>query len=156
MVDKKKKEERDYPEVIDDLRKQFGDSAIMLIGESPNMEVEAIPTGSLSLDLAIGIGGIPCGRITEVFGPEGSGKTTLCQHFVANAQAAEALAQAKDKAEGKLLLVVLDAYLKCADQLVADGKKAEALAIYKELQKESMPGPIRSAATTGRLSAMKK
>ena len=81
-------EERTYPKVIDDLRKQFGDSAIMLIGESPNMEVEAIPTGSLSLDLAIGIGGIPCGRITEVFGPEGSGKTTLCQHFVANAQAA--------------------------------------------------------------------
>ena len=75
---------------------------------------------------------------------------------IADAQAAEALAQAKDKAEGKLLLVVLDAYLKCADQLVADGKKTEALAIYKELQKESMPGPIRSAATTGMLSAMKR
>ena len=80
-------EERAYPKVIDELRKQFGESAIMLIGESPNMEVEAIPTGSLALDMAIGIGGIPCGRITEIFGPEGSGKTTLCQHLVANAQA---------------------------------------------------------------------
>ena len=90
MTDKKKeekKEEREYPKVIDDLRKQFGEASIMLIGESPNMEVESIPTGSLSLDLAIGIGGIPRGRITEIFGPEGSGKTTLCQHLVASAQA---------------------------------------------------------------------
>ena len=75
---------------------------------------------------------------------------------IADAQAAEALAQAKDKAEGKLLLVVLDAYLKCADQLVADGKKAQALVIYKELQKEGMPKPIRTAALTGMINAAKK
>jgi len=93
MTDKKvekkeeKIEEKEYPKVIDDLRKQFGEASIMLIGEAPNMDVESIPTGSLSLDLAIGIGGIPRGRITEIFGPEGSGKTTLCQHLVASAQA---------------------------------------------------------------------
>lgn len=85
MTDEKK--EQEYPKVIDELRKQFGESSIMLIGESPNMDVEAISTGSLALDSAIGIGGIPCGRITEIFGPEMSGKTTLCQHLVANAQA---------------------------------------------------------------------
>jgi recombination protein RecA len=77
---------QEYPKVIDELREQFGESAIMLIGESPNMEVESISTGSLALDIAIGIGGIPCGRITEIYGPEGSGKTTLSQHLVANAQ----------------------------------------------------------------------
>ncbi len=88
MTEKKSKEEqREYPEVIDAIRKLFGEASIMLIGEAPNMEVEAIPTGSLALDSAIGIGGIPCGRITEIFGPEGSGKTTLSQHLVANAQA---------------------------------------------------------------------
>lgn len=75
---------------------------------------------------------------------------------IANDQATEALKEAKDKASGKLQMVVLDAYLKCADQLVADGKKTEALAIYNELRKEGMPGPIRNAATTGALSAMKK
>lgn len=74
---------------------------------------------------------------------------------IANADATEALKEAKDKATGKLQMVILDAYLKCADQLVADGKKAQALAIYKELRKEGLPGPIRSAATTGMLNAMK-
>ena len=74
---------------------------------------------------------------------------------IANADATEALKEAKDKATGKLQMVILDAYLKCADQLVADGKKVQALAIYKELRKEGLPGPIRSAATTGMLNAMK-
>jgi len=75
---------------------------------------------------------------------------------IADSQAAEALAEAKNKAEGKLLSVVLDAYLKCADQLVADGNKIGALAIYKELQKEDMPKPIRTAALTGMINATKK
>jgi len=75
---------------------------------------------------------------------------------IADSQAAEALAEAKNKAEGKLLSVVLDAYLKCADQLVADGNKIKALAIYKELQKEGMPKPIRTAALTGMINAAKK
>ena len=75
---------------------------------------------------------------------------------IADSQAAEALAGAKNKAEGKLLSVVLDAYLKCADQLVADGNKIKAMAIYKELQKEGMPKPIRTAALTGMINATKK
>jgi type 1 glutamine amidotransferase len=75
---------------------------------------------------------------------------------IANADATEALAQAKDKATGKLQMVVLDSYLKCADQLVADGNKVKALTIYKELQKEGMPKPIRTAALTGMLNAAKR
>ena len=75
---------------------------------------------------------------------------------IADSQAAEVLAEAKNKADGKLLPVVLDAYLKCADQLVADGNKIKAMAIYKELQKEGMPKPIRTAALTGMINATKK
>src|SRR4030066_146259 len=58
----------------------------MRLGEAQHMLVEAIPTGSLSLDLALGVGGIPRGRITEIYGPESSGKTTLCQRIVAGTQ----------------------------------------------------------------------
>jgi recombination protein RecA len=68
------------------LRKRFGDGAIMKLGESTHLQVEAIPTGSLSLDLALGVGGIPRGRVIEIYGPESSGKTTLCQHIIAEAQ----------------------------------------------------------------------
>jgi hypothetical protein len=70
--------------------------------------------------------------------------------------ATEALAKAKGKISGKLQLVVLDAYLKCADQLAAQGKKKQALAIYKELSEESLPEPIRAAAALGRLNMIKK
>jgi recombination protein RecA len=58
----------------------------MKMGEASHMKVEAIPTGSISLDMALGVGGIPRGRVTEIFGPEASGKTTLCQHIIAQAQ----------------------------------------------------------------------
>jgi recombination protein RecA len=68
------------------LRKRFGEGAIMKLGESTHLQVEAIPTGSLSLDLALGVGGIPRGRVIEIYGPESSGKTTLCQHIIAEAQ----------------------------------------------------------------------
>jgi recombination protein RecA len=68
------------------LRKRYGDGAIMKLGESTHLQVESIPTGSLSLDIALGVGGIPRGRVTEIFGPESSGKTTLCQHIIAEAQ----------------------------------------------------------------------
>jgi recombination protein RecA len=71
---------------VNDLRKRFGDGAIMKLGESTHLQVEAIPTGSLSLDLALGVGGIPRGRVIEIYGPESSGKTTLCQHIIAEAQ----------------------------------------------------------------------
>jgi len=75
---------------------------------------------------------------------------------IANERATEVLKEAKDSTSGKVQMVVLDSYLKCADKLVEDGKKTEALAIYNELRKEGLPGPIRTAATTGMLNAMKK
>ncbi|MFC2065124.1 ATPase domain-containing protein, partial [Chloroflexota bacterium] len=71
---------------VGDIIKRYGDGSIMRLGEAHSMTVDAIPTGSLSLDIALGIGGIPRGRITEIYGPESSGKTTICQHIVAEAQ----------------------------------------------------------------------
>ena len=68
------------------IEKQFGKGSIMKLGEFKAMEVEAIPTGALSLDIALGIGGLPRGRIIEIFGPESSGKTTLALHVIAEAQ----------------------------------------------------------------------
>ena len=68
------------------IEKQFGKGSVMKLGEYKAMEVEAIPTGALSLDIALGIGGVPRGRIIEVFGPESSGKTTLALHIIAEAQ----------------------------------------------------------------------
>jgi recombination protein RecA len=68
------------------IEKQFGRGSIMKLGSSEKQAVDSIPTGSIALDLAIGVGGIPRGRVTEVFGPESSGKTTLCQHVLAEAQ----------------------------------------------------------------------
>lgn len=77
---------------ITDLNKRFGEGAIMRLGdENHNLDVETIPTGSLSLDIALGVGGIPRGRVTEIYGPESSGKTTLCQHIIAEAQAQDGL-----------------------------------------------------------------
>jgi recombination protein RecA len=66
--------------------KQYGDGAVMRLGEATHLAVGVVPTGSLALDLALGVGGIPRGRVTEIYGPESSGKTTLCQHVVAEAQ----------------------------------------------------------------------
>jgi recombination protein RecA len=71
---------------VGDIVKRYGDGSIMRLGDAQKMIIDAIPTGSLSLDLALGIGGIPRGRITEIFGPESSGKTTICQHIVAEVQ----------------------------------------------------------------------
>jgi recombination protein RecA len=71
---------------LGDILKRYGDGSVMRLGEAQHMVVEAIPTGALSLDLALGVGGIPRGRITEIYGPESSGKTTICQHIVAEAQ----------------------------------------------------------------------
>jgi recombination protein RecA len=68
------------------IEKQFGRGSIMRLGSSERQQVDAIPTGSIALDLALGVGGIPRGRMTEIFGPESSGKTTLCQHVLAEAQ----------------------------------------------------------------------
>lgn len=68
------------------IEKQFGKGAVMRLGEENHMNIEAIPTGSLSLDMALGVGGVPKGRIIEIYGPESSGKTTLALHIVAEAQ----------------------------------------------------------------------
>ncbi len=68
------------------LTKRYGDGVIMRLGQATHMQVESIPTGSISLDIALGVGGVPRGRIVEIYGPESSGKTTLCQHIVAEAQ----------------------------------------------------------------------
>jgi recombination protein RecA len=68
------------------IERQFGKGSIMKMNDSTRMPVESIPTGSIALDLALGIGGIPRGRITEIYGPESSGKTTLAQHIIAEAQ----------------------------------------------------------------------
>src|SRR5579871_2115755 len=68
------------------IEKQFGKGSVMRMGENLNMSIEAISTGALSLDLALGIGGLPRGRICEIYGPESSGKSTLAMHVVAEAQ----------------------------------------------------------------------
>jgi recombination protein RecA len=68
------------------ITKKYGDGAIMRLGEATHLDVDAIPTGSLALDIALGVGGIPRGRVTEIYGPEASGKTTVCQHIIAEAQ----------------------------------------------------------------------
>src|ERR671935_1616087 len=72
---------------LQQIEKQFGKGAVMKLGEHPMGDgIGVIPTGSLALDIALGVGGIPRGRIVEVFGPEGSGKTTVCLHIIAEAQ----------------------------------------------------------------------
>ncbi|MFH1461059.1 MAG: recombinase RecA, partial [Patescibacteria group bacterium] len=71
---------------VDEIRGRFGDGSIMKLGEARHVDVDAIPTGSISLDIALGVGGMPKGRIVEVYGPESGGKTTLALHVVAEAQ----------------------------------------------------------------------
>ena len=91
---KKKEPEMDINEARDaaldkalgDITKRFGEGTVMRLGDAHHLRVDAIPTGALSLDIALGVGGIPRGRVTEIYGPESSGKTTICQHIVAEAQ----------------------------------------------------------------------
>lgn len=83
-MDEQKKKALDS--VLGNIEKQFGTGAVMRLGEKPVTNVEAIPTGALSLDVALGIGGVPRGRIIEIYGPESSGKTTVALHIVAEAQ----------------------------------------------------------------------
>jgi len=73
-------------QAVAQIKRRFGDGALMRLGDATHLNVETIPTGSLALDVALGVGGVPRGRITEIYGPEGSGKTTICQHIVAEAQ----------------------------------------------------------------------
>ncbi len=78
--------------VVDTIEEKFGEGIIMKLGDMRKVDVEAIPTGSVSIDIALGIGGVPRGRIVEIYGPESSGKTTLSLHIVANAQKAGGIA----------------------------------------------------------------
>lgn len=80
------KERQGLNEVVEEIKQKFGEGMIMRLGEVRRVDIASIPTGSISLDIALGIGGVPRGRIIEVYGPESSGKTTLALHIVANAQ----------------------------------------------------------------------
>jgi len=71
---------------IKEIQEKYGDGSIMKLGEGRRVDVDVIPTGSISIDLALGVGGVPRGRVTEIYGPESSGKTTLCLHLVAEMQ----------------------------------------------------------------------
>ena len=83
---KEKTEKRDLEEAVDEIKQRFGEGAIMKLKEVRAADVDVVPTGSISLDLALGVGGVPRGRIIEIFGPEGGGKTTLALHILAEAQ----------------------------------------------------------------------
>ncbi len=102
---------------MEQIDKQFGAGSIMKLGTSHHMDIESIPTSALSLDLALGIGGFPRGRITEIYGPEASGKTTVCLHVIAEAQKKGGTAafidaeHALDPARAKALGVNLDELL---------------------------------------------
>ncbi len=85
MATKRSGREKVLESTIAALQKRFGDGAIMRLGDSAP-KIDVIPTGSISLDLALGVGGIPRGRITEIYGPESSGKTTICLHVIAETQ----------------------------------------------------------------------
>ncbi len=90
MIKKAKKEPKvvgaNIESTLDEIRTKFGDDSIMKLGDKPRVNVNAISTGSIGLDAALGVGGLPRGRIIEIFGPESSGKTTLALHVVAEAQ----------------------------------------------------------------------
>jgi recombination protein RecA len=86
MSDDKESKLQALKNALDQIEKQHGKGSVMRLGEGPIAPVPVIPTGALSLDAALGVGGIPRGRVTEVFGPESSGKTTLCLHVIAEAQ----------------------------------------------------------------------
>lgn len=82
----KQDKEKILEATIDEIKGRFGEGAIMKLGEARHVDVDAIPTGSISLDLALGVGGMPKGRVVEIYGPESGGKTTLALHIVAEAQ----------------------------------------------------------------------
>src|SRR5213593_4382544 len=71
---------------LSQIEKQFGKGSVMRLGERPTLNIDTVPTGSIALDLALGVGGMPRGRIIEIYGQESSGKTTLAYHIIAEAQ----------------------------------------------------------------------
>src|SRR5215471_4545647 len=131
--------QRDLDTAISAITKTYGDGSIMRLGDArAQKQIEVIPTGSLAMDLALGVGGIPRGRVVEIFGPESSGKTTLMLHVIANAQKAGGLAafidaeHALDPAYAKRLGVNLD------DLLVSQPDSGEeALSICETLARSN-------------------
>jgi recombination protein RecA len=89
---KKDEKNKGVDNVVSEIREKFGDGVIMKLGDVKHVDVASVPTGSISLDLALGIGGIPRGRVVEIYGPESSGKTTLTLHIIANTQRAGGVA----------------------------------------------------------------
>lgn len=85
-VNKQAGHQKEVEKVVEEIKEKFGEGMIMKLGDVKKVDVEAISTGSVSMDLALGIGGVPRGRIVEIYGPESSGKTTLALHIIANAQ----------------------------------------------------------------------
>ncbi|MEA3396402.1 MAG: recombinase RecA [Chloroflexota bacterium] len=83
---KKGGREKALDQAVAQIKRRFGEGALMRLGEATHLQIATIPTGALALDIALGAGGLPRGRITEIYGPEGSGKTTLCQHIIAEGQ----------------------------------------------------------------------
>jgi recombination protein RecA len=86
ILDERDERQRAAQEAIDQIKEKFGEGSIMRLGEAKSMSVEVVPTGCLSLDLALGVLGVPRGRVVEIYGPEASGKTTLAQHIIAEVQ----------------------------------------------------------------------
>jgi recombination protein RecA len=84
--DKNQSKEEAIKDTLSDIQSKFGDESIMILGDRPHVDIDVIPTGSIGLDWALGVGGLPRGRIVEVYGPESSGKTTLTLHVIAEAQ----------------------------------------------------------------------
>src|SRR5262245_10683344 len=131
--------ERDLEAAISSITKTYGEGSIMRLGSAmANRQIEVIPTGALALDLALGVGGVPRGRVVEIFGPESSGKTTLMLHIIANAQKAGGVAafvdaeHALDPAYAKRLGVNLD------DLLVSQPDSGEeALSICETLARSN-------------------
>ncbi len=120
---------------INRIEKQFGKGSIMKLGDlSARMAAEAIPTGSLSLDLALGIGGIPRGRVTEIFGAEASGKTTLAQHIIAEAQKLGGIAVYVDAEHALDITYAANCGMKVEDLRISQPDNGEeALEITEEL-----------------------
>src|SRR2546422_6447508 len=130
--------QRDLDAAISSITKAYGDGSIMRLGDAHQVKIEVIPTGSLAVDLALGVGGLPRGRVVEIFGPESSGKTTLMLHVIANAQRAGGLAafidaeHALDPGYAKKLGVNLD------DLLVSQPDSGEeALSICETLARSN-------------------
>jgi recombination protein RecA len=130
--------QRDLESAISSITKAYGDGSIMRLGDAHVVKIEVIPTGALAVDLALGVGGLPRGRVVEIFGPESSGKTTLMLHVIANAQRAGGLAafidaeHALDPGYAKRLGVNLD------DLLVSQPDSGEeALTICETLARSN-------------------